>query len=277
MSEESKEEEKPKEDPENPEDVEIKERTKKVTHRVEISRNPEIDALHDELAKIKQDFEREKEKWDIERQGLITKKEEVEEQLTVFEAEKERQALTMFEKDKADVLKLCKDSGLEEEKVEEIEQMLDSPTKLEMVKNFTNMLIAALPKKEKPEGEEKPSKKPVTQGKAPIIPPPEGEQHEDAIKMIDEIYSIIKDNTGKYSPEQKAEAQKKRLMLWNSLVQGKSIKDLRRGTTIGVTRTMSCPQCGNTIVGERIPDRCPHCGYDMRKTGDLKSTRGVIR
>jgi len=266
--------------PKKDDDVEIAEKTRKVTHRVEISRNPEIDSLQKELVEKTKALE----KAEAEKQELITSKEEVDEKLTEFEAEKEKEALEKFTTDKADIIKLCKDSGLEEEKIEEIETMLDGPKKLEMVKSFTTMLISALPQNPK-EGDKtggisdgKKPPKPATKGKAPMVPPATDTQHEDANKMIDEIYTIIKDPTGRYTPEQKAEANKKRLMMWNSLIQGKSIKQLLAGAPIGARQTMACPSCAGTITGDKIPESCPHCGYDLgRVPSDRKSTRGAVR
>lgn len=236
--------------------------------KVEISRDPEVDQLQEELSKIKAESDAKDVKITELSERSEAEKLELTDKVTQYEAEKAQLALEQFEKDKKDIVDLCKSSGsLTEEQIKEIEDRLKTPQQLESIKAMVNMMISAIPKKEeKPEKEDK-----APAGKAPLSPPeapPNPDVTKDGVKMVDEIYAVLNDQSGKYSPQQKKEAQDKRLMLWNSLIHGKSWEQLRRGTSIGTAVTMACPQCGATIHGQKVPERCENCGFDFTKTGD---------
>ena len=258
------EEKEPKTEGQNPTDKEPRKL------KVEISRDKEVDSLQEELNKIKTELDAEKTTKAEFEQKSDAEKLELTDKVTQYEAEKAQMALEQFEKDKKDIVDLCKASGsLKDEQIKEIEDGLKTPQQLESVKKMVNMMLAAFPKKEEPPKE--PEKAPA--GKAPMTPPevPAVDVNKDGVKMIDEIYAIINDREGKYTPQQKKEANDKRLQLWNSLIHGKSWEDLRKGTPIGTAVTMSCPQCGATIHGDKVPEKCPNCAFDFTRTGDRHS------
>lgn len=234
--------------------------------KVEISRDKEVDSLQDELARIKQEYDVSKTKTEEEKQRFEAEKLELTDKVTQYEAEKAQLALEQFDKDKKDIIELCKASKLSEDKIKEVEEKIKTPQQLETVKSMVNMMIAMMPKPEEPKLE--PKEPPA--GKAPMASPetPKPDMIKDGIKMIDDIYNILNDRSNKYTPVQKAEANAKRMQLWNSLIHGKSWDQLRKGVTIGTAVTMSCPQCGTTIHGNRIPEKCDNCGFDFTKTGD---------
>jgi len=247
----------------NPNPTEPKERKLKV----EISRDPEVDQLQEELSKIKQELDTEKTKSKELGDKAEAEKLELSDKVTQYEAEKAQSALEQFEKDRKDIIDLCKASGsLKEEQIKEIEDRLKTPQQLESIKAMVNMMIATLPKKEdKVEPEKAPAgKAPMTPPEASVVP----DMQKDGVKIVDEIYTILNDRSNRYTPQQKKEAQDKRLMLWNSLIHGKSWEQLKKGTSIGSAITMSCPQCGSTVHGERVPEKCENCGFDFTKTGD---------
>jgi len=266
----------------NPKDEpEVVDKTDKSKIRLEISRDPEIDALQKELAKLGQEHDALKKKTEDDEQKWIDEKGELEDKITVMTAEKEKRAMELFEQEKTDIVKLCEDSGLAEDKVNEIKEKLDSPQKLETVKALVEMMIAVMPKpaddggqstaKPNPDDDDTAGKKP--QGKAVITPPTAlSQEEEDAVKIIDDVYHVL-NNPQQYTPQQIKEAETKRKTLVNSMIKGKSWSELRKGMTIGNRVTMACPSCGRTIVGERIPNNCQNCGFDFTKTDDIPSRR----
>jgi len=229
--------------------------------------------LQKQLAELKIELDREKAERDTEKQKMITEKQEVDEKLTEYEAEKEKIALEAFEKDKKDILELCKTSGLKEEQIAEITEKLESPKNLATVKALVNMMTTFMPKKEDKKEDDEPKK--PTQGKAPMVPPPpeDSKEYLSGIQMVDELYKIAYDKTGVYTKQQKKAADDKINKLWNALIGGQSWKQLKKGATMaGVSgkQIMSCPRCKGTIVTEPpIPDKCPYCGFDFTKTGDI--------
>jgi len=262
MSEQDKPEESP---PQSASPTEPKERKLKV----EVSRDPEIESLNAELAKLKQEYDKEKEEKEALVEKFETEKSELSDKVTTYEAEKAQMALEQFEKDKKEIMDLCKVSGLKEEQIKEIDEKLKTPQQLEAIKYMVNMLVSVVPKKE-----EKALEPPVPAGKAVIVPPEEPKVDEDgsksAVKLVDEIYEIINDRTNKYTAAQKKEANDKRMKLWNSLISGKSWEQIRSGKSLaGPTMVMTCPQCGATIHGAgQLPEKCENCGFDLTKTGD---------
>lgn len=237
--------------------------------KVEVSRDPEIESLNSELAKLRQEYDKEKEEKEALTQKFETEKGELADKVTTYEAEKAQMALEQFEKDKKDIIDICKVSGLKDEQIKEIDEKLKTPQQLETVKQMVNMMVTVIPKREE-KALEPPTSAPA--GKATITtpesPPTDNISSPDSIKMVDEIYDIINDRSGKYTVGQKKEANDKRMKLWNSLIHGKAWEQLRKNTSIGTGTTMSCPQCGVTIHGTIIPEKCENCGFDFTKTGD---------
>jgi rubrerythrin len=239
--------------------------------KVEVSRDPEIEALNAELAKLRAEYDKEKEERESEKEKFETDKNELSDKVTTYEAEKAQSALEQFEKDKKDIIDVCKTSGLKEEQIKEINDKLKTPQQLETVKQMVNMLITVIPKKEDKALE---SPAPAPAGKAtistPELPSTDGTQSTDSRKIVDDIYEIINDRSNKYTAGQKKEANDKRMKLWNSLFQGKAWDQMKKGASMYKSHViMNCPQCGSAIHGEgMLPERCQNCGFDLTKTGD---------
>ena len=258
-------------------DPKVKDETDKSKIKIAISRDPEIDALQKELATLRKEHEDLQDKSEKEKDEWATKESDLQDKIDVMTADKEKRALEMFEDDKESVIKLCKDSNLPEEQINEIKEKLDSPQKLETVKSLVEMLVASIKKPSDDGGQTNPqddkTKKSPT-GRATIEAPPTtvDSDEENATKIIDDIYNIL-NNPQLFTPQQVKEAQNKRLTLVNSMIKGKSWEQLRKNMSLGTRVTMTCPKCGNTVVGERVPERCPNCGFDFRKTGDMEQSR----
>ena len=239
--------------------------------------NPE----DDELAKLKAEYEKEIEEKDKELERIKGEKEKTEEDLLTKTAILEKAAIEQFEKEKNDILELCKNSKLSEEQVAEIEEKLQTPDDISKMRSMVNMLISFAPK-EAPTAvaEEKPKKLP--QGKAPMAPPPEEDQYESGVQMIDRLYDVAygsyADGKPKYPEKQRSDAETKIRQLIQSLIEGKSWQQMKEGTGIEkIMPTITCPACGRTIVGE-VPEKCPYpdCNFNFTKTGDReKTSRGV--
>lgn len=232
------------------------------------------------VAKLKAEHDKELEEKEKELEKMRVEKEKAEEELNTKTAILEKAAIERFEKEKNDILELCKNSKLNEEQVAEIEEKLQTPEDISKVKSLVNMLVSFIPKEEEKLEGEKPKK--IPQGKAPITPPPEGDQYEGGVQMIDSLYDMAYgrhlDGKWKYPEKQRSEADMKVRQLIQSLIDGKSWKQMKEG--IGIDKIMStikCPGCGRTIVGE-VPDKCPYpdCNFNFAKTGDRgQSSRGI--
>lgn len=251
-------------------DPEVTIHKKKTKIDIKIDREPEIDALQKELAEEKAKFKAEQDKWEAKEQKLIGEKKVTEEELTEKSAILEKAALEAFEAEKTNVLKLCE--KLTDEQREEIEAMLDSPTKLGTVKNLVNML---LPKEDEGgegdegKGGEKPSTKPkkAPAGKPVFTPPKDAKEYEDARVMVDKLYKTAYSDP-EATVEEKQEAEKKINALWSAFIHGKSWKSLRGGGRYPLGEVMACPKCGR-IYFDSLPTQCenPECGANLSKVG----------
>lgn len=262
--------EKPKENPSKETETEVTEGgQKKVVHKVEVSMDEELKKTRDELALTKKAMEDEKKRLEDEKTAILKEKENTDTKLKEKEAIRQKQALEAFDKEKTDLLEICKTSKLAEENIAMIEERLQDPKQLETVKALVKMLIPVMQKPT--ESEETPPKKPP-QGKAPFIAPAGAEQYESGVEAINAVYKVLRDTTGKYTKEQKAEAQTKREMLVKNFIMGKSADQLKRGASLGPFSIMECPQCGKVITG-KVPANC-QCGFDFTKTGDREPIKG---
>jgi len=100
------------------------------------------------------------------------------------------------------------------------------------------------------------------------FPPKEVKHYKNAVAMIDELYDIAYNPRKSYTGKQREEAKHKINVLWESMMEGETVKQLLRDVSIGKTVTMSCPACGHTITGKQIPETCPWCEFDFEHTGD---------
>lgn len=254
-------------------DVIVKEKkTRKI--QIDVTRDPEIEALQKELAELKTKQESDNKAWQEKEKTLTEEKKGIEEELTEKKNILEKQALEKFEVEKAAILKLCLDSGLDEDKIAEIEEKLAKPKNLELVKGLVNMLISvkAPPAPVQNDGKgERPTKKP--QGKSTFTPPADAKTYEDERTMINELYKRVKNEKGQFTVQEQREAINMKTKLLDTLLKSKSWQQLREGISIGKHTIMNCPKCGYTIIG-KVPDRCPKCNFNFTKTGDMSAGRG---
>jgi len=243
--------------------VDSAEGEKKITHRVEISRDPEIDSLQQELAKAKADLEASKKLSVDEKKTLEDEKKRIEDELKEKKAILEQQALTQLEKERSDIMELAKKSKLSDEQISDIEKKLEDPKSVGIVRDLITMLSSTTK-------EVVPPKKPDPSGKAPITPPPSGEGgegFETKRAMIDELYKRAYYFPQEYTKEQVEDAKKKIETLLRSMIGGKSWKQMQEGERLPTFKIMECPKCRGTIIGE-VPEKCPYCKFNFTKTGD---------
>jgi len=265
-------------DPKKDDGVEIKERkTRKI--QIDVNRDPEITALQEELAQLKEKQKVDEKSWTEEKATLTKEKEGLTGDLKEKTSILEKQALEKFESEKAAILKLCQESGLDEDKIADIEEKLASPKNLEIVKGLVQMLIPPKPAKETPDPKEgkgkdgKPIKKPTVKGKSTFVPPENATKYASDRAMVDEIYRRIRNVGKKYTVQEVNEAKAKRDTLFKTLIGSKSWQQMREGVTIGKHQRMACPKCQDTIIG-KVPDKCGKCGFNFTKTGDQLAGRG---
>jgi len=236
---------------------------KKVVHRVEISRQPEIDSLQAELAKVKADLDASKKLSVDEKTAFEGEKKRIEDELKEKKAILEAQALTQLEKERNDIMELVKKSKLSDDQISDIEKKLEDPKNIGIVKDLITMLASSM------ETPATPPKKPDPSGKAPITPPPKegGEGFESKRAVVDELYRRAYYFPQEYSKEEVEDAKKKIETLLRSMIGGKSWKQMQEGERLPVFKMMECPKCRGTIVGD-VPERCPYCKFNFAKTGD---------
>ena len=258
MSEDGKEKKPKVEEPEQPDE-------KKVVHRVEISRQPEIDSLQAELQKTKTELEASKKLGVDEKKILEDEKKRIEDELKEKRAILEAQALKQLEEERNSIMELAKKSKLTEEQISDIEKKLEDPKSVGIVKDLITMLVSST--KETPlEGK----KKETPSGKASIVPPSSGEAgegFETKQAVVDELYKRAYYFPNQYTKEQVEDAKKKIETLLRSMITGKSWKQMQEGERLPAFKMMECPKCHGTIVGE-VPERCPYCKFNFTKTGD---------
>ena len=243
--------------------------------KVEIGRSAELEALRKEKDDAAKVAAAEKKALEDEKVTLLAEKKALEESKTAAETELkekkailEQQALTEFENEKKKILDLIKDSRLTEDQKAEIEEKLESPKNLEIVKSLVSMMAAAI---KEPEVTVDKGKKPPA-GKSTFVPPPEAETFEDKVAMIDELYRRAYYQPQLYTKQQVEEAKAKIDTLFRTLIGSKSWKQLREGQNIPPQQIMSCPKCGRTYIGE-LPSACGTCGFNFTKTGDFQHLR----
>lgn len=233
--------------------------------KVEVKRDPEVDALHEELERVKAELKSTKDATVTEKQTLEEAKKKIEDELREKTAILEQQALAAIEKEKTDILEMAKDGKLTDEQINEIETKLEKPQNIGLVKDFVTMLVSAT--KETPPTKEPPKTPPS--GKAPITPPTSGgDEFTTSREVIDDVYRKIQ-FPDKYTKEEVDDAKKKRDQLLTSMIKGKSWEQLKSGQRISAYKIIACPNCGGTIVGE-IPDVCPYCKFKLSKMGDVR-------
>lgn len=261
----------PQDEPKNPPANPPAQTEKTTKIKVDINRDPEIEAIRSELEKTKL------EKQKIEEQSLSDKKrlEEAkvaaEKELEEKKAILEQQALQEFDKEKSTILNSVKESRLTDEQKAEIEEKLQDPKNLEIVKSLVTMMVESIKseEEEKKALEEKAQKKAPT-GKAPFIPQDtSAEQFESPVAMVDELYKRAYEQPHLYTKQQQEDAKKKIDGLFNSLINGKSWSQLREGEKIPSHKLniQACPKCNRTFIGE-LPPKCPTCGFNLSKTGN---------
>lgn len=237
---------------------------KKVIHKIEINRNPEIDSLQAELQKAKTELEASKKLGADEKKVLEEDKKRIEDELKEKRAILEQQALKQLEAEKNDIMELAKKSKLTEEQISDIEKKLEDPKSVGIVKDMITMLASTV-KETPPE-----KKKEVPSGKAPIVPPPTGEGgegFETRRAVVDELYRRAYYSPHEYTPEQVEDAKKKIETLLRSMITGKSWKQIQEGERLPAFKMLDCPKCHGTIIGE-VPEKCPYCKFNFTKTGD---------
>jgi len=264
-------------DPKKDDDVTIKQKnTRKI--QINVTRDPEINALQKELAELRTKKESDEKAWEEEKKTLAEKQEGITGELKEKTDVLEKQALEKFEAEKAAILKLCQDSGLGEDKIAEVEEKLAKPANLEIVKGLVNMMVALKPKETpdpkegKGEGKGDKPKKAKVKGKSTFTPPEGAQGYESERAMIDELYEVAANREKKFTIQEQKAANAKIDALFKTLIGSKSWQQMRAGISIGKHTIMACPKCGKTIIGD-VPDRCPYCSFNFTKTGDIKAGR----
>ncbi len=258
----------------------------KVT-KVTIDRSPELEALRkekDDALKAAGDkataLEAEKKALADEKAALEAEKKRISDELEEKKNVLAQQALAEFEKEKTAIMEMLKDSKLTDEQKAEIEEKLQTPKNLEVVKSLITMMADAIkPPASGGSGEggegagagDGGSKPPAPKGKAPFIPPTGAEQFEDKVAMVDELYRRAYYEPHLYTKEQVEEAKKKIDTLFQTLIGSKSWKQLKEGNEIPrhLVKMQACPKCGRTFIGE-LPPKCPTCGFNFTKTGNYQ-------
>jgi hypothetical protein len=238
------------------------EKGKKIIHRMEVDRTPEIDSLHAELEKIKSEKETLEKAQVDEKKKTEAEKKVIEDELKEKKAILEKQSLDQLEKTKTEILDLAKKSKLSEEQISEIEKKLEDAKNVGLVKDMITMLASSI--------KEPPKTKPPPDGKASLTSPPsgeDGETFENKVAMIDELYKRAYYASQEYTKEQVDDAKKKIETLLKSLISGKSWQQMKDGQRLPAFKMIECPKCHGTILGE-VPERCPYCKFNFAKTGD---------
>jgi rubrerythrin len=192
--------------------------------KVSIDRSPEVESIRAELEATKAELE--------EKKSII-----------------EQSAMSELEKEKQSVLDLLNESDLSYEQKQAIEDKLDNPANLELVKAMLGT---------------KQTKKPP-KGKAPFLPP-SSSGHESTTQLLDDLYDKAYVSSSKYDKETVEDAKKKIQTLWNSLLEGDSYSQMRDPANLSMVekraKLMSCPKCGYTLVNTEV---CPNCGEDWSR------------
>lgn len=195
--------------------------TKKV--RIDINRSAELEALRkekdDEIDRLKTELE--------EKKNII-----------------EQEALTELEKEKKAVLELLNQSDLSYEQRAAIEDKLENPANLELVKSMLGV---------------KSTKKRAPYGKSTILPSNSGGA-ENTIILLDQIYDKIQ-HPQKYSSIEVEQAKAQRDTLLTSMIEGPSFQDLKEHGSKPVEKHsfMTCPKCGATLMDT---EKCYACNED---------------
>jgi len=195
---------------------------KKVTHRVEISRQPEIDSLHEDLAKAKAIQDELKSKLELA-------------------------SLAEFERQKTEL----------KEKFPQGKSLIDSCTDGKMLQDLESNL-----KDSYGTGKHIPSGKAWnpswgSHGKTGIAE----EEFSSQAQMVDSLYDRAYFSPRKYTPEEVEDAKQKIDQLLKSMIGGSAWKEMReRGTSpIEKHKLSACPKCHYTLVDT---SKCSNCGYD---------------
>jgi len=253
--------------PKPDDDVKVTTVHKKI--EVKIDRDPEITALQKELAEANVREEDLKKKLDADSQKLSEEKKELASLVDEYKAKEEKKSLEEFQKKKESLLNICKASGIKDEQMTDIEEKLASPQNITIVESLITMMLSNLKEeREKSTPKPAPTAKPAPSGKAPFTPPTNAEQFETDVEMLDELYDRAYYKKSQYTVQQQREAKEKIATLINTLIKSPSWMQLKKGDRPPMPNIISCPECHKTIVGD-IPPKCPKCGFNFARTGDV--------
>jgi len=95
-------------------------------------------------------------------------------------------------------------------------------------------------------------------------------------QLLDSIYTVLNNVSGKYSQQEKQFALEQRNRLWKSLLEGNQLKEMKRRNQTVYAKTMLtyCPSCqrkenGGILVTMDLnkTDTCPRCGQRIIDRG----------
>lgn len=193
---------------------------------VEVDRSPEIEALRKEKQKAEQERDEAK-------------------------AQVEQVALEKLEEEKAIVKEMLQKSNLSAEQKQDLENQLESPKSLEIIKNMLSTIVKSEdPKKKAPAGKS-------------TFAAPSGETYENEKEMVDALYfRAFHDKT--VSAEDRQRAKDQINSLWKNLVEGPNYKKNMMKKPNMNREFTDCPNpsCKRTLENF-TRGVCPYCGYKI--------------
>ena len=113
--------------------------------------------------------------------------------------------------------------------------------------------------------------RPTVSGKAQIDSPQGNQEFANHKEMLDSIYTVL-NHKNRYKKEEVEQAEKMRRQLMKSMMDGQSLKTMKRdGKSIYAhTNLLMCPTCEReshitTTIDLEKESECPKCGYKVKQ------------
>ena len=193
--------------------------TKKI--KIEVSRDSEVDSLHEDLYDVKGELEQKT-------------------------AEIANAALQMFENDK-----IAYSKGFPAWK-----SKIEACTNAQELSDLTDKIS---------------NSRPTVSGKAQIDSPQGNQEFASHKEMLDSIYTVL-GHKSRFTKEQIEDAEKMRRQLLKSMMDGQSLKTMKRDgkSVYAHTNLLMCPTCEReshitTTIDLEKESECPKCGYKVKQ------------